>query len=409
MPSKTGRAAFIFIFITVALDMLALGIMVPVLPKLVVEFEGGDIAKAAAITGVFGFAWALMQFIFSPVVGALSDHFGRRPVVLLSNFGLGLDYLLMALAPTVGWLFVGRVISGITAASFSAASAYIADVSPPEKRAAQFGMLGAAFGLGFVVGPAIGGMLGAVDLRLPFWVASGLSLANAAYGYFILPESLPPEKRAPFSWRTANPIGSIRLLRSRAGLLGLGAIAFLSSLAHESLPSIFVLYTHFRYHWDEKMVGFSLAAVGICSTLVSAVLVGKAVKKFGERTSLILGLSLGVIGFGLFGMAETSGVFMTGILFTALWGIAGPAMQALMTRKIGPTEQGQLQGALSSLRGITGMAGPLFFTQILAAVARPEGLRPLGAPYLAAALLLGVGVLVSFPASRPASEDLKGT
>lgn len=389
--------------------MLALGIMVPVLPKLVVEFEGGDIAKAAAITGVFGFAWALMQFIFSPVVGALSDHFGRRPVVLLSNFGLGLDYLLMALAPTVGWLFVGRVISGITAASFSAASAYIADVSPPEKRAAQFGMLGAAFGLGFVVGPAIGGMLGAVDLRLPFWVASGLSLANAAYGYFILPESLPPEKRAPFSWRTANPIGSIRLLRSRAGLLGLGAIAFLSSLAHESLPSIFVLYTHFRYHWDEKMVGFSLAAVGICSTLVSAVLVGKAVKKFGERTSLILGLSLGVIGFGLFGMAETSGVFMTGILFTALWGIAGPAMQALMTRKIGPTEQGQLQGALSSLRGITGMAGPLFFTQILAAVARPEGLRPLGAPYLAAALLLGVGVLVSFPASRPASEDLKGT
>src|SRR5215217_7863517 len=229
-----GSAAFIFIFVTVALDMLALGVMIPVLPKLVLQFEGGDMAKAVAITGVFGFVWAAMQFVFAPVLGLLSDRFGRRPIVLLSNLGLGLDYVLMALAPTLGWLFAGRVISGITAASVSTASAYIADVTPPEKRAAQYGMLGAAFGLGFVVGPAVGGLLGAIDLRLPFWVAAALSLANAGYGLFVLPESLPRERRAPaLAWARANPRGSLKLLRSHPELFGLAAAALLYFLAHE--------------------------------------------------------------------------------------------------------------------------------------------------------------------------------
>src|SRR5712691_795049 len=226
-PAEPRRAAFIFVFITVLLDMLALGIVIPVLPKLVVDFLSGDTARAAEIYGIFGTVWALMQFIFSPVHGALSDRFGRRPLILISNFGLALDYVLMALAPNLWWLFVGRVISGITAASISTAYAYVADVTPPQDRAARFGMLGVAFGAGFILGPAIGGLAGSVDPRLPFWIAAALSLANAAYGFFILPESLPPERRSPFRWRRANPIGSLVLLRSHKRLAAFATVNFL--------------------------------------------------------------------------------------------------------------------------------------------------------------------------------------
>jgi DHA1 family tetracycline resistance protein-like MFS transporter len=237
---RPGRAAFAFVFVTVALDMLALGIIVPVLPTLIVSFEGGSIERASTVTGWFGVAWALMQFVCSPLIGGLSDRFGRRPVILLSNLGLGVDYIVMAIAPSVGWLFLGRVLSGITSSSFPTAAAYITDVTPPAGRAARFGMLGAAFGLGFIIGPAVGGLVGAIDLRLPFWVAAGLSLANFAYGLFILPESLPPERRGPVQWHLAHPLGSIAFLRSRATLLGLGAAAFLYYVAHEVLPSLFV-------------------------------------------------------------------------------------------------------------------------------------------------------------------------
>jgi DHA1 family tetracycline resistance protein-like MFS transporter len=241
-PMRPGRAAFSFIFLTVALDMLALGIMIPVWPRLVMQLEGGDMARAAFMTGVSGFLWAAMQFGFSPVLGALSDRIGRRPVVLLSNLGLGLDYVLMALAPTMGWLLFGRVLSGITSASFSTASAYIADVTPPEKRAGRFGMLGAAFGLGFVIGPAVGGVLGGIDVRLPFWVSAALSLANAAYGFFILPESLPPERRAPrLDLRRAQPFATLQRLLRAPTLKGFAVVAFVSALAHESLPHTFVL------------------------------------------------------------------------------------------------------------------------------------------------------------------------
>jgi DHA1 family tetracycline resistance protein-like MFS transporter len=395
--NKPGKAAFIFIFITVVLDMLALGIIIPVLPKLILGLEDGNMASAISITGVFATSWAAMQFFFSPVLGSLSDRFGRRPVILLSNFGLGFDYLMMALAPNLLWLFIGRLISGVTSASYSTAGAYIADVTAPENRAAKFGLLGAAFGLGFVIGPAVGGLLGNIDLRLPFWVAGILSLANAAYGYFILPESLPAERRAHFDWRKANPLGSFNLLRSHPTLLGLTAVALLYLMAHESLPSVFVLYTDYRYHWDSRTVGLVLATIGICSTLVAALLIRPAVAKFGEQRTLPIGLMFGCVGFAMYALAPTSLLFILAIPIFSIWGLAGPSMQALMSRHVGPSAQGQLQGAFSSLRGITGMIGPLIFTQTFAwAVSIDHRVNLPGAPYLLAMLfLLGSLILLA--------------
>jgi DHA1 family tetracycline resistance protein-like MFS transporter len=398
---QPSRAAFAFVFVTVALDMLALGIMVPVLPALVVQMEHGDVAQAASVTGVFGFVWAAMQFVFSPLVGALSDRYGRRPIILMSNLGLGIDYVVMALAPSLAWLFVGRVVSGITAASYPTACAYVADVTPQEQRAAKFGMLGAAFGLGFVVGPAVGGLLGQIDLRLPFWVAAGLSLANTAYGLFVLPESLAPERRSPMKWHVANPFGSLKLLRSHPALLGLALASFLSFLAHESLPSIFVLYSTYRYSWTERDVGVSLAVVGVCTTIVQAVLMGPAVKRLGERSALLVGLACGALGFGIFGGAARGALLLTGLPFIALWGFAGPSMQSLMTHRIGPDEQGRLQGAISCMRGITGMAGPIVFTQALSgAIHAGGGGVVVGVPYFLAALLLVLSFAWSLRVAR---------
>jgi DHA1 family tetracycline resistance protein-like MFS transporter len=395
-------AAFLFIFITVALDMLALGVMIPVLPKLIVEFEHGDIANAAGVSGVFGFTWAAMQFAFSPLMGALSDRRGRRPVILLSNLGMGLDYLLMAAAPSLSWLFVGRLVSGITSANLSTAYAYIADVTPEDERAAKFGMLGAAFGLGFVVGPALGGVLGSISLRLPFWAAAGLSLTNAVYGFFILPESLPIEKRASFAWAKANPLGSLTLLRSHPRLLGLALVAFLYNIAHDSLPSVFVLYADYRYQWGERMVGICLAAVGIASTIVSAVFVGPLVKRLGERSALLMGLGFGVLGFGMYGWAPTGAWFLAGIPFISLWGIASPAFQALMSRRVEPSEQGRLQGALASMSGVTGMIGPLLFTQIFAFGISSSTLHLPGSPYWLASALLLASLTVAFAVAKEA-------
>src|SRR3954453_14479765 len=285
------RAAFIFVFITVLLDMLALGIVIPVLPKLVVDFLGGDAARAADFLGLFGTAWALMQFVCSPIHGALADRFGRRPVILFSNFGLAFDYVLMALSPNIWWLFVGRVISGISAASIATAYAYIADVTPPAQRAARFGMLGVAFGAGFVFGPALGGLAGVVDPRLPFWIAAGLSLLNGLYGLLVLPESLPRERRMAFEWRRANPVGSLKLLRSHPELSGLAAATFLVDLSHVVLPSVWVLYVGYRYGWDERALGLSLPPFGLCSVIVQAGLVGPIVKAVGERRAMMLGLA----------------------------------------------------------------------------------------------------------------------
>ena len=395
------KAALAFILVTVALDMLAIGMIVPVLPKLVETMLGGDTARAARVYGLFGTVWALMQFVFSPVLGALSDRFGRRPVVLISNFGLGLDYVLMALAPTVGWLFVGRVISGITAASISTAGAYIADVTPPERRAASFGMIGAAFGVGFIVGPAFGGLLGAIGPRVPFWVAAGLSLASAMYGLFVLPESLPAEQRGRFSWRTASPLGSLRLLRSHAELLGLAGVHFLHRLAHDVLPSTMVLYAGYRYGWDARAIGLFVAAVGAGSVLVQGTLVRSIVARFGERRVLLAGLCCGVVAFLVFGFAPSGGLFVAGIPIMSLWGMSGPSLQGLMTRRLAPDEQGQLQGALASVQGVAGLVGPALFTQTFAAFIGPlGGGRLSGAPFVVASGLLAVALGLAARISR---------
>jgi DHA1 family tetracycline resistance protein-like MFS transporter len=402
-PPVPRRAALAFVFVTVVLDMLALGMIVPVLPKLVLAFEGGDTANAARIYGLFGTVWALMQFVFSPVLGALSDRFGRRPVILLSTLGLGLDYLLMAWAPTLAWLLVGRVVSGITAATFATAGAYIADVTPPERRAGAFGMLGAAFGVGFVLGPAFGGLLGHVDPRLPFQVAGCFSLVNVLYGLVVLPESLPPERRAPFVWRRANPLGALRLLRSHPTLFGLASASFLGYVAHEVLPSAFVLYTSGRFGWDDRAMGLFLAAVGAGGLVVSGGLVRPIVARWGERRALLAGLVSGALAFTVYGLAPTSVLLCVGLPLQSLWGIANPASQGLMSRHVDPTEQGQLQGAAASLRGIAGLIGPGLFTQTFAlAVGSGAELRLPGAPFVLAAGLLAAAFAIARQATRRA-------
>jgi DHA1 family tetracycline resistance protein-like MFS transporter len=395
------RAAFVFVFVTVLLDMVALGIIVPVLPRLVVDFVGGDAAEGARVYGLFGTAWALMQFIFSPVQGALSDRFGRRPVILLSNVGTGLDYVVMALAPSLWWLFLGRLISGITAASISTSYAYVADVTPPSARAARFGLLGAGFGVGFVLGPALGGVTGAIDPRLPFWIAAGLSLTNALYGFLVLPESLPPERRARFDWRRANPVGSFVLLRSQAQLIALASVSFLSNLAHVVLPSVSVLYMMYRYGWTERAVGLTLAGVGIAAIVVQGGVTGRAVTRFGERNALIAGLGFGIAGFTVLALAPTGPLFWCGIPLMALWGLANPATQGLMSRRIGPSEQGQLQGANASLMGVANLIGPGLFTMTFAyAIDHAQEWSVPGAPFLLAATLLALAMVAAVRATK---------
>jgi MFS transporter, DHA1 family, tetracycline resistance protein len=396
------RAALAFIFVTVLLDMLSLGMVLPVLPKLVESFMGGDTARAAEIFGLFGTAWALMQLLFSPVLGALSDSHGRRPVVLISNFGLGLDYVLMALAPNLWWLFVGRVIFGISAATISTGFAYISDVTAPDKRAASFGMLGAAFGIGFILGPALGGVLGAVDPRLPFWVAAALSILNGCYGLLVLPESLPLERRMSFRWRRASPFGALKLLRSHPELSGLAIAKFLADLSHVVLSSVYVLYASYRYGWDERAIGLTLAIVGACSLIVQAGLVGPIVRHFGERRALLFGLAGGVCGFFAFGAAATGGWFLLGIPLLALWGLAGPSTNGLMTRRVSPSEQGQLQGANASIQSVANLIGPFVFTLTFSYFIGGTGLLHVpGAPFLLAALLLALSAVIAWRATRP--------
>jgi len=400
-PAAESRGAVIFILITVALDLVALGIIAPVLPNLIIRMEGGDIARASAITGYFAFAWATMQFLCSPILGAFSDRFGRRPIILLSCLGLGLDYIFMALAPTLAWLFVGRIISGITTSNISTAFAYITDITPPERRAKQFGLIGAAFGLGFVIGPSVGGLLGTYSLRLPFWVAAGLSLANVIYGYFVLPESLAPERRAKSAWHMANPLGSLTLLRSHRDLSGLASALTIFYLAHNALPTVFVLYTEYRYGWNERQVGFSLAMIGVFAAVVSGGLVGPYVKKFGERFSVLSGLCYGVLGFLGFALAWRGWFLLASIPLIALWGVAGPAIQSLMSRRVGHSSQGKLQGAINSLRSITGMVAPVIFTQVFAYAISPRTTLHLpGAPYFLAAILLTTSLFVAAYVTR---------
>ena len=329
-------------------------------------------------------------------MGGLSDRFGRRPVVLLSNFGLALDYVLMALAPSLAWLFVGRVISGITSASISTSFAYIADITPPEKRAAVFGKVGAAFGAGFILGPAIGGLLGGMDPRLPFWVAAGLSFANTLYGFLILPESLPSDRRSPFRWKSANPLGSLHLLRSDRVLAGLSLANFFGQVAHVVLPSTFVLYATYRYGWDAATVGLTLALVGICAMVVQGAGIGPIVGRLGERRALLLGLGCGAIGFLIFGVAPTGRLFWLGIPMMAFWGVAGAATQSLMTRLVAPDQQGQLQGATNSVQSVSQLVGPFLFTLTFAYFIGAQAPAKLpGAPFLLASALLLLALVIA--------------
>src|SRR5229473_1338879 len=398
---KSRPAAVIFIFITIMLDMLALGLIAPVLPKLILDFRGGDSVSAANWLGWFGTIFALMQFFFSPVIGVLSDRFGRRPVILLSNLGLGLDYIVMALSPTIGWLFVGRIISGITASSIPTGMAYIADVVPKEKRASAFGLIGVAFGLGFILGPAIGGPLGDVSPRLPFWVAAGFSLTNWLYGYIFVPESLRLEHRKAFTLRRANPVGSLVLLRSHPELWKLATLQFLAYVSHEVFV-IWALYAIYRYAWNQTMIGISLAVVGVFTAAISGGLTGRIVAWLGERRTLYIGQFFGAVGMVIAGIARGGALYIASIPVISMWNISFPAAQGMMTRRVSEREQGELQGAIGSLRSIAFVIGPFLFSGTFAFFINPKHSFQLpSAPYYLAAALLFTAMIMATRLEQP--------
>jgi DHA1 family tetracycline resistance protein-like MFS transporter len=392
------QAALAFIFITVLIDVLAFGVIIPVLPHLVQQFVGGNLSTAAYWTGLFSFTFSLVQFFSAPMQGALSDRFGRRPVILLSCLGLGVDFVFMALAPSLAWLFVGRIISAISAASFTTANAYIADVSAPEQRAKSFGMIGAAFGLGFIVGPLVGGVLGDINHRLPFWFAAGLSLLNFCYGLWVLPESLPKEKRsARFDWQHAKPMGGVKLLREYPHIWGLVAVIFIANFAHYVYPSTFVLFADAAFGWKEKQAGYVLALVGVLSVIVNVGLIGRLVKALGERRALLLGLGCGMLGFLIYGLAPAGWVFLLGMPMGALWAIAGPATQALITRQVPAEMQGRIQGSMSGLVSLAGIFAPLLFATSFGFFIGPHTPMHLpGIAFVLAALLLLAAALVAW-------------
>ncbi len=385
------QAAFGFLFATALMNAISFGIMIPVLPNLIKQFTGGDFAAASLTNVLFATVWGVMQFFCGPVLGLLSDRIGRRPVLLISLFGLAIDFLFMALAPSLSWLFIGRVINGMTAASFSTAGAYVADVTLPQNRAKAFGWLGSAFSFGFLIGPALGGLLAQQSLRLPFFVAAALTTLNWVYGLFVLPESLAPERRiARFDWRRANPIGSLNFLRAHSELLDLAFINFLFYLAQNVLPSIFVLYAGYRYHWTPLVMGLTLMGTGALGVAVQLLLVGPIVSRIGERNTLLLGALGGAIGFALYGFAPTGWIYLASAPIFALMNLMQPGLQGLMTRRVGPQEQGQLQGANQSLQGIGSIIGPLVFGTLFAwAVRHDATLHMPGLPiFLASGLLM---------------------
>jgi MFS transporter, DHA1 family, tetracycline resistance protein len=394
MNRNAGTA---FVLVTVLLDTLGLGLVIPVAPRLVASFLHDDLGAASHYFGILVSLYAGMQFVFAPVLGGLSDRFGRRPVILLSLFGAAMSYLLSGLAPALWWLFVGRVVSGITAASFSAAGAYVADVTPPEKRAASFGMIGAVFGLGFILGPALGGALGDLGLRLPYFVAAGLNFLNMLYGIFVLPESLPRESRRAFSFARANPLGSLRALAKHPIVLGLTGTMACAYLATWTMQSVWALHTQARFGWKLRDVGLSLMVVGFATAIVQGVLVRRVVPKIGERRALFFGLVMAVVGTAALGLADRGWQLLAFIPLLALAGLSGPAVGAITSHAVGPSEQGELQGALNSLNGIAAIFGPIVGTTLFARFAT-EGARPHvpGAAFFAAAgfNLVGLGLAV---------------
>ena len=391
------RGAKLFIFVTIVLDMCAVGMAIPVMPRLVQTLSGGGAARAAELFGLLNMLWAAMQFLTSPLQGALSDRFGRRPVILMSNFGLGADYTLTALAPHLSWLFIGRILSGSAAGGIPADLAYLADTTPPEKRAASFGFLGAATGFGITAGMALGGLAGSLNPRLPFWIAACLCMLNAVYGLFVLPESLPRNRRTPFKWAQANPLGAFRLLRTTPGLRGMAIVAFLVSLSSQALPNIVVLYVGYRYHWGIWAISEMLTGWAICSMAAQGLLVSLAVNRLGERPTLMLGLMLSIAGFFAIALAPTGPQFWWGVLLMAGGSISTPLINAFFSRRLGAAEQGRLQGATNSLNGVTGMLGPALFTQVFSLSVRGEAHYGLiGSPFFLAAGLMLLAMALAF-------------
>lgn len=395
MPEKQhSNKALGFIFITVLLDVIGLGIIIPVLPKLIQELTGGDISEASRYSAWLGLAYGLMQFVFSPVLGGLSDRYGRRPVLLLSLAGLGCDYIFMALAPTIAWLFVGRTIAGICGASFSTATAYIADISTPEKRAQNFGLVGAAFGVGFIIGPSIGGICGHWGARIPFFVSASFSLLNVIYGYFVLPESLKPENRRRFDWKRANPIGSLLNLRRYPVISGLVITYLLVFMAGKAVETTWTFYTMLKFNWDSILVGISLSVVGVLIAIIQGGLIRVIIPKLGQKRSVFAGLILNMTGLVLFAAASKGWMMFVFLVPYSLGGIAGPALQGIMSSQVPANEQGELQGALTGLMSVTLVLGPIvmnnlfyYFTKKDAPVYFP------GAAFVAGALFLLAGIL----------------
>ncbi|GAA4397270.1 tetracycline resistance MFS efflux pump [Nibrella viscosa] len=390
------NAALGFIFVTILVDVIGFGIVIPVFPKLIENLIHGGLSEASRYGGWLTFAYASMQFVFSPVLGGLSDKYGRRSVLLFSLFGFGIDYIFQAFAPTIAWLFVGRVLAGITGASFTTATAYIADVSTPEKRAQNFGLVGAAFGMGFIIGPVIGGVLGQFGPRVPFLAAAGLTLLNFLYGYFILPESLLPENRRPFNWKRANPVGSLIQLRKYPVISGLIVSLVLVYIAAHSVQSTWTFYTMLKFNWNEAWVGYSLGFIGLMSALVQGGLIRVAIPKLGQKNAVYVGLSLYTLGMILFGFA-TAGWMMFAILVPyCLGGISGPALQGIISTQVPPNEQGELQGALTSLMSATSIMGPLLMTNLFAYFTSPKAPAYFpGAPYIMSAVLILTSVLLA--------------
>lgn len=399
--SNTNKKALLFIFITLLVDCTGIGIIIPVVPSLIQQLTGANVSDAATYGGWLTFAYAIMQFVFSPVLGGLSDRYGRRPVLLISLLGLGIDYLFLFFAPDLWWLFVGRIIAGICGASFTTASAYIADISTKENRAQNFGMIGAAFGLGFIVGPLLGSLFSSFGVRVPFLAAAALSLLNWAYGYFILPESLAKENRRPFDWKRANPLGSLLHLKKYPAILGLILAMVLIYIAGHAAQSTWTFFTIERFHWNEQWIGYSIAFVGVTVAIVQGGLIKYTTKLLGTNKSVIVGLLFYIIGFTLFAFASQGWMMFVFMLPYALGGIAGPALQGLMTGHVPANEQGELQGAITSLVSLTSIIGPLLMTSLFSYFTSSNA--PIyfpGAPFMMGAALTIVSMITASFALR---------
>ena len=401
MSRPAGKHALVFVVITVLIDIIGFGLILPVLPRLLVELTGDTVNQAAIDGGWLAFVYAVMQFVCAPLLGNLSDRYGRRPVLLFAVGALGIDYIVMGFAPTLAWLFLGRTIAGIAGASFTPAYAYVADVSPPEKRAQSFGLISAAFGVGFILGPALGGLLGQLGTRTPFFAAAALSLVNLVYGTFVLPESLPPEARRPFEWRRANPLGTLLQMRKHPVVLGLLGALFLWMVAHQVMPSTWTFYTKFRFGWSEAMIGASLAAAGVVMAVSQATLMRVLVPRLGERRTALTGIAVASVGYFGYGIASASWMMFAWLATWFLGALVMPSTNALMSHRVEKSAQGELQGAVASLFGLSSIVGPPLMTQLFGRFSAPDApLHLPGAAFFASTLLAWTSFALYYRATR---------